>query len=144
MEVTKMGEKYYVLHKFDQIGNSLQANRYKRALYDRIKGFSSVDAAAEFARSVLNEKPILIKEAITFEDANRIKNPSNPYVIATYFGNKYRHECYDGSSDPVPTHEVERTTLNQLESRLESIAEEGPDKIYWGIELKLFSIDRKS
>lgn len=135
-----MEGKYHVLHKKDFNGGSLQANRQKRELYDRMKSFSSVDAAAEFALSVLSEKPILVKESVTYEDAGRIKNPSRPYVIAAYFGNKYYHYSYDGSNDSVPTHEIERTGLDQLESRLESIAEEGPDKIYWGIELKLFSV----
>lgn len=134
-----MEEKYYVLHKNDEFGKTAKGNDHGRELYDKIKPFSSLDAASEFALTVLNERPILIQKALTCEDTNKIKNKSKPYVIAAYFENKYTYYCYDESSDS-PTHEIVRSTLKQLESKLESIAEETPDKIYYGIELKLFSI----
>ena len=139
-EGLNMEEKYYVLHKNDEFGKTAKGNDRGRELYDKIKPFSSLDAASEFALTVLNERPMLIQKALTCEDANKIKNKSKPYVVAAYFENKYHDYSYFGSGESISSHEIVRSTLKQLESKLESIAEETPDKIYYGIELKLFSI----
>jgi len=133
-------KKYYVLHERDFMGEGIKVNSHQRELYDRIKKFSDINVATNFALSKLNEAPILFSEGVGFDDEKRIKNPSTSYVIAAYFEGKYTHYCYDGSSDSVPTHEIERTSLTELEGKLENISRELPDKIYFGIELKLFQM----
>lgn len=132
-----MKNEYFVLHKRDFNGETLRANDKGRELYDTLKEFSSLEDATEFALENMHEDPILAKATLTI-DEDRIRSKESPYVIAAYFKYKYYSYCMD-ESDPAPTHEIIRCSQGQLESTLRSIARERPNKIYWGIELKLIS-----
>ncbi len=134
-----MEKEYNVFHKKDFSAQRLKENIAKREIYDSRKTFTDLNKAQEFAMSVLHEQPILMKYASVKTTKNeQIKNTDNPYMVAAYFIDKYHHYCgLDDSSNPVPTHEIERCNLEQLENVLMKLAEEKPNKLYWGIELKL-------
>lgn len=132
-----MTKEYFVLHKRDFSGETLSLNKKQRELYDAIKQFSKLGDAKEFALEIMHEMPILAKFGNSLNETEKIRNSASPYVVAAYFANKYQHYCYDGSSDSVPTHEVTRCSEAQLENTLYELAKEKPNKIYWGIELKL-------
>jgi len=134
----KMKTEYAIMHKKDLSAPHLKENKEKREIYDKRTSFETLDNAIEFAISVLHEQPILMRSAALAPQGNeQVKYPDTPYVIAAYFTTKYSHYSYDGSSDYVPTHEIERCSRDQLEDKLMKIAGEAPDKLYWGIELKL-------
>lgn len=131
-----MGTEYFVLHKKDFGGEGLGDNKKRREIYDRRKGFSNLERATLFALKNIHEDPILAKIGITITEGEKMKDPQKPYVIAAYFAHKYQSYCM-GEADSVPTHEVVRCSQEQLEATLKEIAKEEPNKIYWGIELKL-------
>ena len=133
-----MAKDYFVLYKKDFAASGLSANKKKRELYDRIREFTSSAKAFEFAVSRLAEQPILAKKVASMEDIVAGEDTSQ-YVLALYFERKYQSHHYDGSSDPVPTHEVLRCRPGELESTIRKVAGEEPDKIYMGIEMNMFS-----
>ena len=127
---------YFVLHKKDFSGAELRQNTNKRDLYDRRKEFSDLEKATLFALENMHEDPILARTGITVKDGEKVRDPQKPYVVAAYFGYKYNSYCM-GESDPAPTHEITRCSPEQLETTLRELAKEQPQKIYWGLELKL-------
>lgn len=133
-----MKNEYAVLHKKDLDGPTLKENKAQRELYDRMTAFSTMDKAAKYAMSVLQERPVIMKSAsLMAQGKEQVRYPETPYVIAAYFETKYGGHSYGGSFDYVSTYEVERCNRDQLEDKLMKIAEEGPSKLYWGLELKL-------
>lgn len=133
-----MEKEYFVLHKKDYNAYNLRQNTRKRELYDRVKDFNNLDDAKMFAREYLHEQPILATYNLDFKDKERMKQGENNCLIALKFNHKYHHYDYGGGSDPVPTHEIERTNINELEGRLNVFTREKPDGVLIGLELKLF------
>lgn len=130
-----MKNEYFVLHKRDFGGEKLKENTEKREMYDLLKEFSSLEDSTEFALENMHEDPILAKATLAI-DEDRIRSKENPYVIAVYFKYKYHSYCM-GEPEASPTYEITRCSQGQLEATLRSIAKEHPNKIHWGIELKL-------
>ena len=128
--------EYFVLHKKDFGGEGLRQNTNKRELYDRRKEFSDLEKATLFALENMHEDPILVKTGVIAKEEGKLRDPQKPYVVAAYFDYKYSSYCM-GESDPAPTHEITRCGPEQLETTLRELAREQPQKIYWGIELKL-------
>lgn len=131
-----MKSSYFVMYQRDLIGERSSRNQMKRELYDKIKQFPSFEEASDFALENMHQDPILAKYGL-LADKETPRFTDTPYTIVAYFNSKYFHESYDGSSDSVPTHEIIRCTHADLETKLRSLAQEMPNKIYWGIELKL-------
>ncbi|MBT4824239.1 hypothetical protein HN695_02560 [Candidatus Woesearchaeota archaeon] len=127
-----MDGKYFVLYKRDQ--KSEHMDKVKgRMLYDKIEEFADREKALEYALSNLQDTPILAKTIKSPQDFNAEAS----YVVAAYFGSKYGYTDYGGDYNDVPTHEVVRTKLGNLDSVVEELASEGPNRLYLGIEEKL-------
>jgi len=127
-----MENQYFVLYKRDRSGETMEKAK-GRMLYDKIEEFVDRDEAAAFALSNLQDTPIMARYVKAFAD-----HDSNiSYVVAAHFEHKYQHYDYGGDSDSVPTHEVERCGQNHLDSIVETMASESPNKMYLGIEEKL-------
>lgn len=139
-----MKKNYFVLYEKSDKDDWLN-NTEKRELYHRRKGFSDLEKAITFAVTVLEDEPIIARAGLTIEEheKGRIKDPDNPYVIATYFLEKYGYTGTFGEGEEIPTYEIIRCNPDQLEATLWDLAKEKPSKIYGGIELKLFPKDLK-
>lgn len=131
-----MKSSYFVMYQKDFEGNGLKGNRHKREIYDKMKQFSSLEKSVEFVLDKMHEDPILAKIG-QISDGEIPRYPDTPYVIAISFEEKYRSYDFTGDSDPVPAYEIVRCNQSELETKLRSLAQEMPNKIYWGIELKL-------
>lgn len=148
-----MAKEYFVLHKRDVKGEGNFERKRKhgqndapylaegRMLYDKYRSFNNIDKAVSFALELLHEQPILCYRGFTYHEPDKIKDKTRPFVIAAYFPSKYKHHCYDGSSDSVPTYEVISCKQEELESKIAEFGSECPGKIHYGIELKLLELD---
>lgn len=130
-----MKQEYFVMCKKDFRGENLQENKKKREIYDKKKDFFSLEEATEFALENIHQLPILARATLKPEN-DIIKDKDKPFVLAAYFEAKYFSYGYDGR-DNFPTFEITRCSQDRLESELEELAQEKPDKIYFGVELKL-------
>lgn len=134
-----MEGNYFVMYKRDLQGEKHCSNFDKsRMMYDGLKTFQSGDSARKFAYSRAGELPLLAKTGGAPEGFEKLNSLLKPYLVAAYFPNKYFHYDYGGGSDAVPTHEVLRCSESELESTIEMLAREGPNKIFMGLELSLF------
>ena len=125
-------KEYFVLYKRDRDGE--KSKRAKgNMLYDKIKEFKTEEEAMTFGLEYLHDTPIMAKRVTKPTDYE----PNATYVLAAYYAYKYKHYCYDGSSDSVPTHEVAKSDLKNLGTLVEKLSEQGPQKIYLGIEKKI-------
>ena len=102
------------------------------SLYDRAREFREQNTARAFASSRMADPALLVKNGAIDDESSR-----GNFVVAAYFPEKYKHHSYDGSSDPIPTHEVIRCSREVLEQVLNDFATKGHGKIIWGIELKI-------
>jgi len=128
-----MEKTYFVLYQRDRPGERIEMAK-GRMLYDRINLYRTKILAAAFGFSHLKDSPILAR---SIDDVNNLTSHSG-YVVAAYFPSKYKHYDYGGGSDDVPTHEVVRCDSNDLENVVSQIASESPERIYLGIEERLF------
>ncbi len=133
--MVNMENDYFVLYKRDRDGETMKRAK-GRMLYDRIKTFATEQDARAYGLSNLQDTPIVAKNVQCLGDYN----PQATYVIAAYFTAKYSSSCYDGSSDPVPTHEVVLCRQENLDALVKELAAEGPSRLYLGIEEKLIPI----
>ena len=104
-------------------------------LYDKVKYFGDRKKATAFALKRLSETPIVARALKGTEQKNGAK-----YVVAAYFKEKYHDLSYFGyyaGNPPIATHEVFRCNPREVESLVEKLAKEEPDKIMIGIEEKL-------
>ncbi|MBI2573725.1 hypothetical protein HYV86_07705 [Candidatus Woesearchaeota archaeon] len=124
---------YFVLFKRDLNGEKMEKCK-GRMMYDALRTFDEKEEATAFALSNLQDTPILARNVRKANDFD----PNGEYIVAAYFASKYSSSSYDGSSDSVPTHEVVRTNLVGLEDVVNRIATEKPQKVFLGIEEKLF------
>lgn len=135
----KNKEKYFVL--FD----SGLHERFWRSdgIYDQRKDYSKFGNALKFAGMVLSKYPILVKLMAHAPEGNeRVKDAKKPYLVVAYFKDKYHYDKYiTGCDDPVPNYEIKRCSKDDLEGTIKETADEKetPDKIYWGLELKVLS-----
>ncbi len=128
-----MSKDYFVLYKRDKDGESHSKCAAGRLMYDKIKEFRCKEDAIEFGLSNLQDTPVLAKTVRAARDCD----PRATYVAAAFFQGKYQHHSFDGSSDPIPTHEVVKCGLNTLDSVVQTLANEGPGKLYLGVEEKM-------
>lgn len=136
-----MESDYFVLYKRDFNGEKLSRAK-GRMLYDKSKDFCEYASAITFANR--NLPALVVKRTpLNEEDSQKIKDTDKPYVVAAFFPMKYRHYCYDGSSDPVPTSEVVRCAENELEKVVEKLSSEGAQKVDLGIELRFLGVGVK-
>ncbi len=130
---------YFVLYARDRNGEKMKMAK-GRMLYDRIRDFDSRQDAIAFGLTHLQSSPIVAQAVRTLEDYAS----DAEYVVAAYFPSKYQSYAMDGSSDPVPTHEVIRCGQGDLDAVVSALAEEDPSRMYLGIELTLMptALDR--
>lgn len=137
--------KYFALHKRDT-GEEKDDPGRRKELYGRLKGFDDLDEALKFVTPVFpvlnkeHETRILVKrEAYSVEGSEIPKDKREPYVIAAFFRGKYHH-YFAGTTEigsDWPTYEVRRCAPNKLEETLRKVTRGNPDRVYWGIELKI-------
>ena len=150
MKMKKNDKNYFVLYNRD-IGwekdldeqdmdeEDMDEQDMKRAegmmLYDKVKFFGDRKKATAFALNRLSETPIVARRLKDTEQNNGEK-----YVVAAFFKEKYHDLSYLGyyaGNPPISTHEVFRCNPGEVESLVEKLAKEEPDKILLGIEEKL-------
>ena len=137
-QTTQKITPYFVLYHRDLKTEKSDSRAKGREVYDILRGFKTLDTAKKFSLENLHELPLFVKRyPIQEEESEPMKESEKPYIVSAYFKNKYYHGCYDGSSDPVPTHEVIRCAKHDLESAITEFAREAASRIDVGIELKI-------
>lgn len=127
-----MKDQYFVLYKRDHGAESM--GRAKgRFVYDKINEFESYESAKRFAFGHLHDTPIVAKNICYENDLHKDAS----YIVAAHFPKKYSTSFYDGSHEYVPTHEVIKTKITNLDAIVQRIATEKPDRMYLGIEQRI-------
>ena len=132
--------KYLALYKrdsqYEAAHRGLEGTYEKRMLFDKIKGFSGLEQAIEFAEE--NMPAIVMKRLpVKEEDLAKVKAKKPYVVIGEYYG-KHKSYDYTGDCDWLRSYDAVRCNAEEVELMMEQMAREKYFvKAYRGLELKL-------